>query len=188
MTSLRNSYARSRQIQTKSAYCIMLYAFGRTVFPADTHVGRILARLGPYRELGLELDGLDHKQLQKNLADLIPPNLRYSLHVNLVAHGREVCHAIKPDCASCELRLFCRYYRQEESARVTASNKPGVIDLFAGAGGQSEGFVRAGFKVNGAVELDEMAVRTYRLNHPGVPDSHVLADDMRTLCRGRRST
>ena len=72
------------EIQRKSAYCIMLYAFGRTVFPADTHVGRILARLGPYRELGLDLDGLDHKQLQKKLADLIPPNLRYSLHVNLV--------------------------------------------------------------------------------------------------------
>ncbi len=169
------------EIQRKSAYCIMLYAFGRSVFPADTHVGRVLARLGTYRELGLELDGLDHKQLQKTLADLIPPNLRYSLHVNLVAHGREVCHAIKPDCAGCELRLFCRHYRQEESARVLASSKPGGIDVCAGAGGQSEGFVRSGFKILGAVEIDEMAVRTYRLNHPGVPDSHVLADDMRTL-------
>jgi endonuclease III len=169
------------EIQRKSAYCIMLYALGRAVFPADTHVGRILARLGPYRELGLELKGLDHKQLQKTLADLIPPNLRHSLHVNLVAHGRGICHAIKPDCANCELKLFCGHYRREESARVQAANKPGVIDLFAGAGGQSEGFVRAGFKVIGAVELDETAVRTYRLNYPGVPDSHVHADDIRTL-------
>jgi DNA (cytosine-5)-methyltransferase 1 len=169
------------EIQIKSAYCIMMYAFGRAVFPADTHAGRILARLGPYRELGLDLDGLDHKQLQKTLADLIPPNLRYSLHVNLVAHGRAVCHAVKPDCAACELKLFCRYYRREESARVLASRKLGVMDLFAGAGGQSEGFTRAGFKVLGAVELDEMAVRTYRLNHPAVPDDHILAEDIRTL-------
>ena len=41
------------EIQRKSAYCIMMYSFGRQVFPADTHVGRVLARLGPYRELGL---------------------------------------------------------------------------------------------------------------------------------------
>ncbi len=94
------------EIQRKSAYCIMLYAFGRTVFPADTHVGRILARLGPYRDVGLELDGLDHKQLQKTLADLIPPNLRYSLHVNLVAHGRDVCRAIKPDLRRMRTEAF----------------------------------------------------------------------------------
>jgi endonuclease III len=61
------------EIQRKSAYCIMLYSFGRHVFPADTHVGRVLSRLGPYRELGLSLEGYDHKQLQRLLADIVPP-------------------------------------------------------------------------------------------------------------------
>src|SRR3954452_14819962 len=65
------------EVQRKSAYCIMMYSFRREVFPADTHVGRVLSRLGPYRELGLELRGLDHKKLQRILADLIPPPLRY---------------------------------------------------------------------------------------------------------------
>ena len=51
-----------------------------------------------------------------------------------------------------------------------------MVDLFAGAGGLSEGFVRAGFEVFGAVEVDETAARTYRLNHPGVPDERVLVD------------
>ena len=82
------------EISRKSAYCIMMYSFGRRVFPADTHVGRVLARVGPYRELGLSLDGLDHKKLQAMLADLVPPTLRYSLHVNLLVHGREVCRAL----------------------------------------------------------------------------------------------
>lgn len=94
------------EIERKSAYCIMMYSFGRQVFPADTHVGRVLARLGPYRELGLELRGLDHKKLQKVLADLVPPPLRYSLHVNLIEHGRAVCRATKPLCEECELRPF----------------------------------------------------------------------------------
>src|SRR5262249_3360024 len=65
------------EVQRKSAYCIMMSSFGRQVFPADTHVGRVLSRLGPYRELGLSLEGLDHKKLQVLLKDIIPPNIRY---------------------------------------------------------------------------------------------------------------
>ncbi len=172
------------EVQKKSAYCIMMYSFGREVFPADTHVGRVLSRLGPYRELGLDLRGLDHKKLQRVLTDLVPPPLRYSLHVNLVEHGRAVCRALKPLCDQCELRPFCHYYRERESARVMATESPTVVDLFWGAGGASEGFVRAGFKVLAAVDLDEMAVRTYRLNHPGVPDERVICSDIRTLPKG----
>jgi DNA (cytosine-5)-methyltransferase 1 len=172
------------EVQRKSAYCIMMYSFGRQVFPSDTHVGRVLSRLGPYRELGLDLTGLDHKKLQRALADLIPPPLRHSLHVNLVEHGRAVCRSPKPLCGQCELRNFCRFYRGRESARLEAVESPTVLDLFAGGGGLSEGFVRAGFRVLGAVELDEMAARTYRLNHPGVPDDRVLVQDIRTLPKG----
>jgi DNA (cytosine-5)-methyltransferase 1 len=172
------------EIQRKSAYCIMMYSFGREVFPADTHVGRVLSRVGPYRELGLDLRGLDNKQLQRVLADLIPPPLRYSLHVNLVQHGRAVCRAPKPLCDRCDFRPFCRYYRERESARVMASDSPTLVDLFCGAGGSSEGFVRAGFKVLAAVDLDDMAVRTFRLNHPGLPDDRVLCQDIRTLPAG----
>jgi endonuclease III len=78
----------------------MMYSFGRHVFPADTHVGRVLSRLGPYRELGLSLAGHDHKKLPADLADLIPPNLRCSLHVNLVQHGRTICRSERPRCAT----------------------------------------------------------------------------------------
>jgi DNA-cytosine methyltransferase len=169
------------EIQRKSAYCIMMYAFGRAVFPVDTHVGRVLTRIGIYRELGLGLRGLDHKQLQRVLADLIPPNLRYSLHVNLVEHGRLVCQSVRPLCNQCELRNLCHHYRAHHSARVLATAAPAVVDLFAGAGGLSEGFTGAGFKVLGAIDDDEMAVRTYRLNRPDVPDDRVLCQDIRTL-------
>jgi DNA (cytosine-5)-methyltransferase 1 len=169
------------EVQRKTAYCIMMYSFGREVFPADTHVGRVLSRLGPYRELGLDLQGLDHKQVQRVLADLMPPPLRYSLHVNLIEHGRTICRATRPLCDQCELRPFCGYYRERESARVMALDSPTVLDLFCGAGGASEGFSRAGFKVVGAVDLDETAVKTYRLNHPGVPDERVLCQDIRSL-------
>jgi DNA (cytosine-5)-methyltransferase 1 len=166
------------ELHRKSAYCIMMYAFGRAVFPVDTHVGRVLARLGPYRELGLELRGMGHKQLQVALGDLVPPPLRYSLHVNLVMHGREVCRAVKPLCGECPVRGFCRDYRDREATRIESEQRPRIVDLFTGAGGLSEGFHRAGFEIATAVDIDPVALRTYWLNHPGVRDERIICSDV----------
>ena len=93
----------------------MMYSFDRQVFPVDTHVGRVLTRIGLYRELGLDLEGLDHKQLQNVLAELIPPNLRYSLHVNLLVHGREVCTAQRPKCVQMRTEKLLRHVPSESS-------------------------------------------------------------------------
>lgn len=169
------------EISRKSAYCIMMYSYGRKVFPVDTHVGRVLSRLGPYRELGLSLQGLDHKQLQAVLADLIPPNLRYSLHVNLVVHGRQICRSWRPLCAGCELKNFCSLYRKDQVKSIEQSDSPIAVDLFAGSGGLSEGLQRAGFRVILALDQDPLALRTYRLNHPSVPDQGVICLDIREL-------
>src|SRR3989442_11237016 len=40
-----------------------------------------------------------------------------------------------------------------------------VVDLFCGAGGMSEGFRQAGFKVLMGVDCDPWAVKTYRKYH-----------------------
>lgn len=172
------------EIQRKSAYCIMMYSFGRRVFPVDTHVGRVLSRLGPYRELGLSMKGLDHKKLQVLLADIIPPTIRHSLHVNLIEHGRTVCHSTRPLCDKCELKNFCSHYRTTESQRLQHSNAPTAVDLFAGAGGLSEGFERAGYRILLALDQDAVAMRTYRLNHPSIPENRVLVEDIKTLKKG----
>jgi len=110
----------------------------RKVFPVYTHVGRVLSRLGPYRELGLSLKAWT-QATASSLADLIPPNLRYSLHVNLIAHGRQICRSQRPLCTGCELKNFCSVYRRNQLRRLEQSDSPIAVDLFAGAGGLSEG-------------------------------------------------
>lgn len=47
--------------------------------------------------------------------------------------------------------------------------KPTVIDLFAGAGGMTEGLRQAGFQSVLANEYDDMAGLTFKKNHPEVP-------------------
>ena len=59
--------------------------------------------------------------------------------------------------------------------------KPTVIDLFAGAGGMTEGLCKAGFNSVLANEYDDMAGVTFRTNHPKVP---LVVKDIKKLSVG----
>ena len=53
-----------------------------------------------------------------------------------------------------------------------------VIDLFAGCGGLSIGFTKAGYDVYKAVEFDASIANTYKRNHP---ETEVIVDDIKHI-------
>jgi endonuclease III len=95
------------EIGPKSAACVMVCSLDRPAFAVDAHVGRVLERMQVFRTVGIDLVGTDHKAKQLLLWDAVPPALRYTLHVNLLVHGRTTCMSQKPRCGSCAIAGSC---------------------------------------------------------------------------------
>lgn len=93
------------RVGKKVARCVMLYSLGRKVFPVDTHCWRICQRLGwiDITRRGKACTERDMDLIQ----DQIPSEIRFSLHVNMVSLGREICTAIKANCAACPIHMYC---------------------------------------------------------------------------------
>src|SRR4051812_34705134 len=81
---------------------------------------------------------------------------------------------VKPHKASNTTYRFARGPRKL-SARSGASTLR-IVDLFAGAGGISEGFRQAGYSVIGGSDADPDAAATYAMNFP---DSQTICGDIR---------
>jgi endonuclease-3 len=94
----------------KTAACVLMFALGRPAMPVDTHVYRVSKRLGLIGDVTVEQA---HHLLQR----AVPKDRVYSLHVNAVAHGRQVCTAHHPKCEICVLRKECGYVVREAEAR-----------------------------------------------------------------------
>ena len=97
-------YLRSMPgVGPKTAACVLMFNLNRPIMPIDTHVFRVS------RRLGLIGPKVTVEQAHTLFAKITPPEWVYSLHVNLIRHGRQVCHAQRPKCAQCSLYSECAY-------------------------------------------------------------------------------
>jgi len=87
----------------KTAAIVLCFALGKPAFPVDTHVHRVT------RRLGLIPPATSREKAHELLEELVPPEICYPFHLNLIAHGRAVCHARNPECARCILRDECDF-------------------------------------------------------------------------------
>jgi endonuclease-3 len=84
----------------KTANVILGNAFGVPGITVDTHVGRLSRRMGLTRET-------DAAKVERDLMDLIPKKEWTMFSHRMIYHGRQVCHARKPNCGGCALARLC---------------------------------------------------------------------------------
>jgi endonuclease-3 len=92
-----------RGIGPKTIACTLLFACRKEVFPLDTHIFRILRRIGLIPQKST--DRRAHEIMNK----IVPPGKFYSFHVNLIRHGRTLCRPRDPFCERCPIVEYCDY-------------------------------------------------------------------------------
>ncbi len=91
----------------KTANVILNTLFQQPTIAVDTHIFRVANRTG--LALGKTVD-----HVEKALLERTPPAYLLHAHHWLVLHGRYVCQARRPRCASCTVYEYCLWEEKEE--------------------------------------------------------------------------
>jgi endonuclease-3 len=91
-------------IGPKTAAIILLFAMNKPAFPVDTHVHRVTRRLGL---IGKKTNA---EKAHVELEEIVPPEDYYAFHLQVIRHGRTVCHARAPKCGICVVQDECDYF------------------------------------------------------------------------------
>lgn len=86
----------------KTASVILGEIFKKPAIVIDTHAKRLANRMGLTRNS-------DPVKIELELAKFIPPEFQFNFCHCLVAHGRAVCKAQKPQCENCTLNDICKF-------------------------------------------------------------------------------
>ena len=87
----------------KTANVVCAECFGRPAIPVDTHVARVSKRVGYAKNKDEPAD------VEKRLEKIFPKDSWIPLHHRIIAFGREICHALSPECHRCGLQSLCPY-------------------------------------------------------------------------------
>ena len=87
-------------VGSKTANCVLVYAFKVPAIPVDTHVHRISNRLGWVKTK-------NPLQTERALKETVPKEFWLKLNRLLVRFGQQVCLPISPKCDICIIRDLC---------------------------------------------------------------------------------
>lgn len=91
----------------KTANVVCAVIWNQPTMAVDTHIFRVSERLG------LTTHSKNPLQTEKALVRYIPEEVIPKAHHWLLLHGRYVCQARKPQCETCGLTQFCRYFQKK---------------------------------------------------------------------------
>jgi endonuclease-3 len=103
-------------VGVKTASVVLLFTCGQALFPIDTHIYRVLRRLGI-----IPLKATAEKAFYL-LEDKIPRDKILSLHLNIIKFGRALCQARSPKCQQCFLNKQCPYFASKSEDILTSKN------------------------------------------------------------------
>ncbi|WDU46817.1 endonuclease III [Taylorella equigenitalis] len=86
----------------KTANVILNVAFGLPTMAVDTHIFRVANRTGISK-------GKNVLEVEKGLIKNVPKKYAKDSHHWMILHGRYICQARKPKCASCIIEDLCEY-------------------------------------------------------------------------------
>lgn len=85
----------------KTANLVLGDIFKKPAIVVDTHCIRLSNRIGLTKNT-------DPTKIEKDLRKIVPPEESLDFCHRLVAHGRAVCTARKPDCENCQISQICQ--------------------------------------------------------------------------------
>ena len=91
----------------KTANVVCAVIWNQPTMAVDTHIFRVSERLG------LTTNSKNPLQTEKALVKYIPADVIPKAHHWLLLHGRYVCQARKPQCETCGLAQFCRFFHKK---------------------------------------------------------------------------
>jgi endonuclease III len=90
-------------VGVKTASVVLLFSFGMPLMPVDRHVERVSSRVGLIPKMNTADAAHDY------FLAMLEPDQMHEAHVNLIRHGRLICHAQRPAHELCPLRERCRF-------------------------------------------------------------------------------
>ena len=88
-------------VGAKTVACVLLFDLKLKAFPVDTHVTRVSKRVGVAPEK------FTPEEISLMYESVVPVERCLGGHVNIIDHGRAICHSRNPKCKICTLSKIC---------------------------------------------------------------------------------
>ena len=89
-------------IGRKTANVIVTHAFDKPGFAVDTHVKRLLNRIGI-------VNSDNPEKIEFLIRKLLNPEKLGNFSLLLIIHGRQCCKARNPNCGDCVIKTHCKF-------------------------------------------------------------------------------